>query len=426
MLRAPCLRGRPRRRAPSTPATNAGTQTKNAPAKHEEAPDPTVVAKLDGQAPTPDTLIAELDRPQHDRRRGRSRPTGTSIWTTGSRSPPTPPTASLIQRFGKGSSPPAAASLSTRATGEVLAAEAQPGPDHVFGPEATTARANRSTRVSSQNLTPSSTELRAEIDPRRPRDRIPLPVRHERLRRNPSACTESPPARSPPASATSRQRRSARRPRSRRPPTTTASWQATPTAPPKACPRRTLSRRCPRRACCPTGAAGSWSRRRTSTASTVEMLSALARRRDPGLAERRARSPGSRPARSSANRKATAASNSPSCSRCANREGWSTQSLETPHTKGWGLLLPSPSEYHFFSPDLSHEPASSRPNTTSARPKGSSNTRRSRRWPAKRRCTCANDLPVAGQFSPLVTAQQRHRRHEVRRAASTSSARPAT
>ncbi len=33
--------------------------------------------------------------------------------------------------------------------------------------------------------------------------------------------------------------------------------------------------------------------------------------------------------------------------------GWATRSLETPHTKGWGLLLPSPSEYHFFSPDLS-------------------------------------------------------------------------
>ena len=34
-------------------------------------------------------------------------------------------------------------------------------------------------------------------------------------------------------------------------------------------------------------------------------------------------------------------------------EGWSTQSLETPHEQGRGLLLPSPSEYHYFSPDLS-------------------------------------------------------------------------
>ncbi len=34
-------------------------------------------------------------------------------------------------------------------------------------------------------------------------------------------------------------------------------------------------------------------------------------------------------------------------------EGWGTQSLETPHNKGRGLLIPAPSEYHYFSPDLS-------------------------------------------------------------------------
>ena len=34
-------------------------------------------------------------------------------------------------------------------------------------------------------------------------------------------------------------------------------------------------------------------------------------------------------------------------------EGWATQSLETPHEAGRGLILPSPSEYHFFTADLS-------------------------------------------------------------------------
>jgi DNA-binding beta-propeller fold protein YncE len=34
-------------------------------------------------------------------------------------------------------------------------------------------------------------------------------------------------------------------------------------------------------------------------------------------------------------------------------DGWSSVSLETPHEQGRGLELPSPSEYHFFSPDLS-------------------------------------------------------------------------
>ncbi len=34
------------------------------------------------------------------------------------------------------------------------------------------------------------------------------------------------------------------------------------------------------------------------------------------------------------------------------REGWTTTSLETPHTNGWGLLLPSPGEYHYFTPEL--------------------------------------------------------------------------
>jgi WD40-like Beta Propeller Repeat len=34
-------------------------------------------------------------------------------------------------------------------------------------------------------------------------------------------------------------------------------------------------------------------------------------------------------------------------------EGWSTESLETPHGEGRGLYAPSPAEYHLFSPDLS-------------------------------------------------------------------------
>ncbi|HTZ63860.1 MAG TPA: hypothetical protein VMB51_07120 [Solirubrobacteraceae bacterium] len=34
-------------------------------------------------------------------------------------------------------------------------------------------------------------------------------------------------------------------------------------------------------------------------------------------------------------------------------QGWETYSLETPHTNGWGLLVPSPGEYYLFSPDLS-------------------------------------------------------------------------
>ena len=33
--------------------------------------------------------------------------------------------------------------------------------------------------------------------------------------------------------------------------------------------------------------------------------------------------------------------------------GWSTVSLETPHEEGVGIQSPSPSEYHYFSPDLS-------------------------------------------------------------------------
>jgi DNA-binding beta-propeller fold protein YncE len=33
--------------------------------------------------------------------------------------------------------------------------------------------------------------------------------------------------------------------------------------------------------------------------------------------------------------------------------GWSTASLETPHDEGRGIHSPSPTEYHFFSPDLS-------------------------------------------------------------------------
>jgi hypothetical protein len=34
-------------------------------------------------------------------------------------------------------------------------------------------------------------------------------------------------------------------------------------------------------------------------------------------------------------------------------QGWNTESLETPHGQGRGLLVPSPAEYHYFTPDLS-------------------------------------------------------------------------
>ena len=52
-------------------------------------------------------------------------------------------------------------------------------------------------------------------------------------------------------------------------------------------------------------------------------------------------------------RRAAEASNRPSSSPARSRKGGAPQSLETPHEQGRGLLLPSPSEYHYFSPDLS-------------------------------------------------------------------------
>ena len=62
---------------------------------------------------------------------------------------------------------------------------------------------------------------------------------------------------------------------------------------------------------------------------------------------------GWRRGRSSANRRATAAWNSTQLLSSRETEGWSTENLETPHEQGSGLFLPSPEEYHYFTPELS-------------------------------------------------------------------------
>ncbi len=69
----------------------------------------------------------------------------------------------------------------------------EPGKDQVevFGPEEEL-RAPAIDGLSAKNLTPSSTELRAQIDPRRRRNRISLPVRHERLHEQPHGVHGAP------------------------------------------------------------------------------------------------------------------------------------------------------------------------------------------------------------------------------------------
>jgi len=79
-------------------------------------------------------------------------------------------------------------------------------------------------------------------------------------------------------------------------------------------------------------------------------------------------------------------------------DGWQTTSLETPHEQGRGLNLPSPSEYHYFSPDLSQ--ALLQP----TEPFGSEETPPLAPGASEKTMYVRSTPPAPAEFEPLVTA----------------------
>ena len=82
MLRAPGLRGGARSEASSTPAMNGESGAEECPGEEAEAPDPTVVAKLDAEAPDRRHAERRSRPPGHDAARRSTPAAATSTSTT--------------------------------------------------------------------------------------------------------------------------------------------------------------------------------------------------------------------------------------------------------------------------------------------------------------------------------------------------------
>ena len=206
MRRASGLRGRPgwlrllrRLRTPRP------ERERELPGEEAEAPDPTVLAKLDASAPIPAVQSAEVDhqnttgvavdssrrrlprqRLEHRRLQLR-RPPDPALWHGTAQLRP------AVSRWTRSSNRGVRRRTSSETRSRSSSPKKKSAPPAIDG-------------LSAQNLSPHSAELRAQIDPSGARNRIPLPVRHRRLRAEPVAPAPQSrcrPASSPPASATS-------------------------------------------------------------------------------------------------------------------------------------------------------------------------------------------------------------------------------
>ncbi len=391
--------------APDTGSFYVGYERRNAaeecPGEAGGTPDPTVVAKLDGQAPSSGTAIAELD---HRNTTGAAvdASSGDLYLDNASSVAAYTPDGVLIQRFGTGQMSAGSGVAVDSAHGEVLVPDAGEDRVVVFGPEATPEKPAIDS-VSSQNLTPSSTELRAQIDPRGEETEYHFQYGGSDCAQSPSACTDLPVSHIPAgygdvavsvqldglAPATAYYYRVL---------ASNAHGQA------EGLPSSSTFQTLPSASALPDGRGWEMVSPPQKHGSTIEMVSAL-------------RS-GSIQASLDGNRLAWLAAGPVVAEPEGNRsfelsqlmsvreaQGWSTQSLETPHTKGWGLLLPSPSEYHFFTPDLSAslvEPTE----YDAGKTEGVVEHPALSPLASEKTMYLRGNLPVPpGEFSPLVTAQ---------------------
>jgi DNA-binding beta-propeller fold protein YncE len=318
------------------------------PGESEEAPDPTVVAKLDGQAPTPQTLIAEIER--RDTTGAAVDPTSGDLYLDNAQSLAAyTPEGVLIQRFGEGHLSSASGVAVDAGAGEVLAVDQSEGRVVLFGPEDTPG-APTIDSVSSVNPTPRSATLSAQIDPRGSETEYHFQYGTADCVQSPGACTDLPVGKIVAgfgdvavsaevehlAPATAYYYRVL---------ATNAHGQA------EGLPSPSTFQTLPSPGVLPDGRGWELVSPANKHGSTVEMLSKRAGAVQASLDGSRLAWLASGPVLSEpeGNRSSELAQQIS----VRGSEGWQTSSLETPHTNGWGLLLPSPGEYHYFTPDLS-------------------------------------------------------------------------
>ncbi len=321
------------------------------PGEEEETPDATVVAELDGAAPEPGTVNAQLDR---------LNTTGVAIdpsnsdlyLDNGTSVAAFSPTGLLIQRFGSGELTGGSGAAVDAATGDVFAAEREADRIDVFKPEEEV-RAPAVNGISSQNLTASSAQLRGQIDPGGAQTEYYFEYGTADCPTSPSACVRIP-APSGEIQAGFGDREVSMEVTGLQPATAyyyrlVASNQA---GRAEGVPSPNTFTTLPSASVLPDGRAWELVSPPEKHGAAVESISRYSAGSIQAAAEGGAlvwMASGPVVGEPQGNR-----SFEPTQLLSRRGEGgWSTQSLETPHEQGRGLLVPSPSEYHYFSPELS-------------------------------------------------------------------------
>jgi DNA-binding beta-propeller fold protein YncE len=325
--------------------------TEECPGEEEETPDATVVAELDGAAPEPATVDAQLD---HVNTTGVAIDSSNSdlYLDNGTNIAAFSPSGLLIQRFGSGELAGGRGAAVDAATGDVFVAEAEADKIEVFKPEAEV-RAPAVNGISSQNLTGSSVELRGQIDPGGAQTEYYFEYGTAECASTPSTCVRTP-VPSGEIEAGFGDREVSVEVTGLQPATAyfyrvVASNQA---GRAEGVPSPNTFTTLPSASMLPDGRAWELVSPPEKHGAAVESISRYSAGSIQAAAEGGAlvwMASGPVVGEPEGNR-----SFEPTQLLSRRGEGgWSTQSLETPHEQGRGLLVPSPSEYHYFSPELS-------------------------------------------------------------------------
>ena len=318
------------------------------PGAEGETPDPSVVAQLNSAAPSPGTLIRELD---HQNTTGVAvGGDGEVFLDTGTDVAAFTQTGQLVERFGTGHLQAGSGVAVDAQSGVVFVADARQDQVEVFEPEEQ-ARPPAIDDVSAQDLTPRSAELRARIDPGGAQTSYVFEYGTSDCSTEPGACTE--------VGAGTLQAGFGDR---------EVSVSLSDLEPASAYYFRVLASNAvgrvegvpspdtfttlPAPGVLPDGRAWEMVSPVEKHGAAVESISRYSAGSIQAAAEGGAlvwMASGPVVSEPEGNR-----SFEPTQLLSRRGEGgWSTQSLETPHEQGRGLLVPSPSEYHYFSPELS-------------------------------------------------------------------------